>query len=996
MLNYSGAGIGPLNGGGAQTGDSRPLYALSQVFVVEPLAVPMSSAIIPAGLSDGDQFRLLFLSSGTRDATSAAIGDYNTFVQTAAAAAGHPGIGGFSHEFRAVASTADVDARINAGTTGPGVPVYWLGGARLAGDYAGFHDGSWDEETGATDETGSPRSISEDAGQPWTGSGHDGTEEVGGGNVSLGLGGAADGFAVVGQLDSAVAGNGPLRAGQTVRSAERPLYGLSPVLVVRDLRDGPTGVTPARLADAPTNLVARPGNESVTLSWLQSGAIVTGYEYEQDGSGEWKATGSTAWSHTVEDLTNGELYRFRVRRVNDEGVGPAFPWRSATPEPQPPAWTTMREAESGKTILKAEPGNGWVLLIWTAPVPPSGSDGGRPITHYEYEQDGVWETTKGRETTYTVRGLTDGRMYTFRVQAVNGVGASRPSNPVTAVPGSGDSGVDDGSTSPPTAPRNLLAEAGDTRVTLRWTAPVSDGGHTINGYEYQQREGNAGFGSWTHITGSGANTTEHTVTGLTNGASYTFRVLAKNAKGQGPASNDATAVPVTVPTAPQSLTATAGNAEVRLDWTAPSSDGGSAILSYEYRYRPSAGQFNNWATVPGSNVNTTTHGITGLENGTAYTFEVRAATAGNKGASASATATPAAAAPGKPSVTATGGPESLYVKWTVDNDGGSPITEYQVQWKSGSGVFGADKQRTGLTSTSTLIEGLTDETLYEVRVRASNAAGWGGWSETKSGTPTYRPPPSVSITADVTEPVTGPFRVTITFTDVDPNGNEYGVEGFEPDEILAYYTAPGQVTYQFYVTGFRVETPGRVYSALVDKIVDGKLSVEVEGNSAQSTRDGQGNSGSYSTWQVDRPTPPPAPEGETIYTDTLTVGGGDTGLKGYLVGWSRYSMREERFGALPGKDFTYAGVDYEITQLTYVSGWRQLAIWMCQPLEGVNSDFELRIGDDKFFVFGSGNSSTSNFRHTKNGNEQQCREYEWDQVTLDWQEGAEVSVRITK
>ena len=953
-----------------------PLYALSQVFVVEPLAVPSASDLVPDGLTEGDQFRLLFLSSGVRDATASDIADYNSFVQIAAAA-GHAGIQGFSGGFQAVASTAQIDARENTWTRGAGVPIYWLLGNRIAGDYAGFYDGSWDEEANATDESGGARGITADADRAWTGSDHDGTESIVGG-ASQALGGAATGQAVVGQLDSAVAGNGPLRAGLRVRSVSRPLYGLSPVLAVRDAAPTDlTGVTPAKQSDAPTGLHAESGNESVTLSWDQSGAIVTYYEYEQDGDGVWKTTDGKDTTYTVEGLINRQTYRFRVRAVNSAGTGDPSASQVARPEAQPPAWPTLLEAESG---------NGWVRLTWTAPV----SGGGRPITHYEYEQDGVWETTESKDTTYTVRGLTNDQTYTFRVQAANAVGASRPSNSVMAASRSGGDGA------MPTAPRNLLAEAGDTQVTLRWTAPASDGGNTINGYEYQQKEGNAEFGSWTDITGADANTTEHTVTGLTNGASYTFRVLAKNPMGAGPASNDATAVPVTVPTAPQSLTATAGNAAVQLDWTAPSSDGGSAILSYEYRYQPSSGSFNNWDTVPGSNVNTTTHSITGLDNGTAYTFEVRAATASNKGASASATATPVGVAPGKPSVTVTGRPESLYVSWTVSNDGGSPVTEYQVQWKSGSDAFSAANQQTGLTSTSTLIEDLIDLTPYDVRVRAMNTAGWGDWSETKSGTPMFRLPPSVSITADVTEPVTGPFRVTITFTDVDLNGNEYDVEGFEPDEIMVYYTARGQDTYQFYITDFRVETPGRVYSALVDKIVDGELWVAVDENSAQSTHDGQGNSRSYSTWQVDRPTPPPAPEGEAIYTDTLTVGGGDTGLKGYLIGWSRYSMKEERFGALPGKDFTYADVDYEVIELTYVSGWRQLAIRMCQPLEGVNSDFELRIDDDKLFAFGSDNSSTSNFGRTKNGNDQQCREYSWDQVTLDWQEGADVSVRITQ
>ena len=78
------------------------------------------SALIPEGLGVGDRFRLLFLTSTTRDATSSDIHDYNAFVQ-AAAAGGDAAIQEFSDGFLAVASTGAVDARDNTATTGTGV-----------------------------------------------------------------------------------------------------------------------------------------------------------------------------------------------------------------------------------------------------------------------------------------------------------------------------------------------------------------------------------------------------------------------------------------------------------------------------------------------------------------------------------------------------------------------------------------------------------------------------------------------------------------------------------------------------------------------------------------------------------------------------------------------------------------------------------------------------------------------------------------------------------
>ena len=83
--------------------------------------VPANWSLKPSGLPNGAQFRLLFLSSTKRTASSTDIATYNTFVQTRAAA-GHTDIQSYSSGFRAVVCTAAVDARDNTSTTGTGVP----------------------------------------------------------------------------------------------------------------------------------------------------------------------------------------------------------------------------------------------------------------------------------------------------------------------------------------------------------------------------------------------------------------------------------------------------------------------------------------------------------------------------------------------------------------------------------------------------------------------------------------------------------------------------------------------------------------------------------------------------------------------------------------------------------------------------------------------------------------------------------------------------------
>ena len=113
------------------------------------VVVPHDWPLIPLGIGDGQQFRLLFLTSTTRNGSSTGIDTYNSFVQNRAAA-GREGIREYNSGFRVVGSTASVDARDNTVTTytqeDKGVPIYWLSGTKVADDYADFYDGSWDSE----------------------------------------------------------------------------------------------------------------------------------------------------------------------------------------------------------------------------------------------------------------------------------------------------------------------------------------------------------------------------------------------------------------------------------------------------------------------------------------------------------------------------------------------------------------------------------------------------------------------------------------------------------------------------------------------------------------------------------------------------------------------------------------------------------------------------------------------------------------------------------
>ena len=147
QLDAPGTVNSPLSGNFVATkNENYPFYGLSPVFTIAT-PVPDTWSLKPSGLRVGDGFRLIFLSSTKRNASSSSIGAYNTWIQ-GRAAAGHTTSKPYSDGFTAVGCTSEAkDARDNTSTTytssDKGVPIYWLGGNKVADEYEDFYDGSW-------------------------------------------------------------------------------------------------------------------------------------------------------------------------------------------------------------------------------------------------------------------------------------------------------------------------------------------------------------------------------------------------------------------------------------------------------------------------------------------------------------------------------------------------------------------------------------------------------------------------------------------------------------------------------------------------------------------------------------------------------------------------------------------------------------------------------------------------------------------------------------
>ena len=202
---------------------------------------------------------------------------------------------------------------------------------------------------------------------------------------------------------------------------------------------------------------------------------------------------------------------------------------------------------------------------------------------------------------------------------------------------------------PPSAPLNVTATAGNASAFVTWTAP---GNHQpVTSYTVHTSFAGNGLPvadvSVTAAAGSTVVPGSANITGLVNGVTYQFEVLATNNLGSSPfslPSNSVTPQAPTVPGAPTNVSASAGNATATVSWAAPASDGGSPITSYTVSSFTGGVPAGLSASVVGGGQNTAL--VAGLTNGVTYSFSVHATNAIGDGpeSAQSAPVTPAAAA----------------------------------------------------------------------------------------------------------------------------------------------------------------------------------------------------------------------------------------------------------------------------------------------------------------------------------------------------------------
>ena len=435
---------------------------------------------------------------------------------------------------------------------------------------------------------------------------------------------------------------------------------------------------------------------------------------------------NTDYIHT--GLTHGDVRHYRVSALNITFAGLPSTVASATATDSVPPALTGASTNAAGTLVKVEfsstlisgpfevaSANAFTVTVDGVPRTVSqattGSKGGVGLS-------GFGSTIRqGQTVTVSYRDPTKGDD-TEAIQDIAG----------NDVPSFTDYPVTNNSTvvaTAPGAPANLTARArGDTRIDLSWEAPEDTGGRAIEGYRIEvSSDGGVTLGILETDTGTGA--TAYTHTGLTGGATYYYRVLAINAVGTGPASNGATATTGAGPAVPANVVAARGDGSLDVTW-----DAVAGAAEYTVQWTSGGQPFadsrelaaeTNRATVPD------------LVNGTIYMLRVSAGNAGGESDwSETVTGTPQVPAPETPeNLRVTAGDTNLAVTWNA-----VPVAaEYTVQWKSGTQEFDAARQLV-VTVNETTVPDLVNGRTYTLRVKASNAGGESGWSETATGTPT--------------------------------------------------------------------------------------------------------------------------------------------------------------------------------------------------------------------------------------------------------------------
>jgi fibronectin type 3 domain-containing protein len=434
--------------------------------------------------------------------------------------------------------------------------------------------------------------------------------------------------------------------------------------------------TPPGAPAAPTGLSATAGSAQATLNWTASSGATSYNVYRGTTAGGESstaiATGITGTSYTNTGLTNGTTYYYKVAAVNAGGTSGLSNEASATPASVVTPNTAVIQINAGGTAVSPFIADTDFDLgsqaSSSATITTTGVNHAAPAAVYQSVR---WNAS----FTYTIPGLTAGASYVVRLHFVELTWTSAGS-------------------------RKFNVAINGTSVLSAFDVYAAAGGQNI--------------------------AVEREFLATANGSGQVVVAFTQGGADKPDLAGIEVWTPPTIPAAPTGLTATGGNAQVSLTWTAS-----SGATSYNvYRGTSSGGES---ATAIATGVATTNLTDTTAANGTTYYYKVAAVNiAGTSAQSNEASATPTLPPPLAPTgLTAAPGNAQVSLSWSASSGAAS----YKVYRGTTAGGESATAIATGVTSAFYTDTGLTNGTTYYYKVAAVNSAGTSPQSGEASATP---------------------------------------------------------------------------------------------------------------------------------------------------------------------------------------------------------------------------------------------------------------------
>ena len=564
-------------------------------------------------------------------------------------------------------------------------------------------------------------------------------------------------------------------------------------------------------------VLSSPSSTSLRVAWSapsNTGPAINDYDvqYRVGSSGSFSNQSHTgnSTSTTITGLSASTLYEVRVRAGNAEGNSSwsqtaSFTTGSSTPPPATnadPVFTSIssfsvnENSRSVGTVVASDGDSQDSVRGYSI----SGVDSAR----FSITNAGVltFNSVPNYESPVDVGG---NNVYNLVVTARSGSGTR-----VRSAAQSITVRVDDVAEAPSRPDAPTLSSPSSTSLSVAWSAP-SNTGPAINDYDVQYRVGSSGSFSNQSHTG---NSTSTTITGLSASTLYEVRVRAGNAEGNSSWSQTASFTTGSVATNNNPVFTSSSSFSVNENSrsvgtvTASDSDGQDSVTTYGI-----------WGGVDGSLFSITNQGVLTFDSvpdfespvdyggNNVYNFVVRATSGSGdrrKHAFQSITVTvdnvTAPSTPDSPSLSSSTS-SSLSVTWSAPSNTGPAIDDYDVQYRQGTTGSFSNQSHTG-TSRSTTITGLTASTAYQVRVRASNAEGTSGWSQTVSFSTGSSSPNQVTNNA--------PVFTSISSFSVNENSRSVGTvvasDSDSQDSVTGYSVSGGVDRVRFSITGGGVLT----------------------------------------------------------------------------------------------------------------------------------------------------------------------------------------------